>query len=82
MEKKLRVCWWDGSTVGYLIQRGTIYFVYDTEWLRRGLDLSPISLPFSDVAFNGAKGINGLPGLIADFGGRFKSGGQDRMARS
>jgi len=56
--------------------------VYDTEWLRRGLDLSPISLPFSDVAFNGAKGINGLPGLIADFGGRFKSGGQDRMARS
>jgi len=66
MEKKLRVCWWDGSTVGYLIQRGTIYFVYDTEWLRRSLDVSPISLPFTDVAFNGAKGINGLPGLIAD----------------
>ncbi|MFA7345986.1 MAG: type II toxin-antitoxin system HipA family toxin [Terrimicrobiaceae bacterium] len=66
MEKKLRVCWWDGSTVGHLIHRGTIYFVYDTEWLRRGLDLSPISLPFTDVAFNGAKGVNGLPGLIAD----------------
>lgn len=66
MEKKLRVCWWDGSTVGHLIHRGTIYFVYDEEWLRLGPDLSPISLPFTDVAFNGAKGINGLPGLIAD----------------
>lgn len=66
MEKKLRVCWWDDSTVGHLIHRGTIYFVYDQEWLRRGLDLSPMSLPFTDVAFNGAKGINGLPGLIAD----------------
>ncbi len=66
MEKKLRVCWWDGSTVGHLVHRGTIYFVYGPEWLRRGLDLSPISLPFTDVAFNGAKGISGLPGLIAD----------------
>lgn len=66
MEKRLRVCWWDGSTVGHLVHRGPIYFVYDEGWLRRGLDLSPISLPFTDVAFNGAKGINGLPGLIAD----------------
>ncbi len=66
MEKKLRVCWWDGSTLGHLVHRGTIYFVYDPEWLRRGLNLSPICLPFSDVAFNGAKGISGLPGLIAD----------------
>lgn len=66
MERKLRVCWWDDSTVGHLVQRGAIYFVYDEAWLERGLDLSPMSLPFTAVAFNGAKCIHGLPGLIAD----------------
>ena len=63
---KLRVCWWDDSTVGHLVHRGTVFFVYDEGWLHRGLDLSPLSLPFTDVAFNGARGIDGLPGLIAD----------------
>jgi len=66
MEKKLQVRWWDGSIVGHLVHRGAVYFVYDESWLRRGLNLSPISLSFSDVAFNGSKGIDGLPGLIAD----------------
>lgn len=66
MEKKLQVCWWDGSVVGHLIHRGSIFFVYDEQWLRRGLNLSPLSLPFNEVAFNGAKGIDGVPGLIAD----------------
>jgi len=66
MKPGLRVCWWDGSTIGHLVQKGPIYFVYDEDWLRRGLNLSPISLPFSDLAFNGSKGIDGLPGLIAD----------------
>ena len=69
MEKKLQVRWWDGSIVGHLVHRGAVYFVYDEAWLRRGLNLSPISLPFTDTAFNGSKGgkgIEGLPGLIAD----------------
>ena len=66
MEKRLRVCWWDGATVGHLIHRGPIYFVYDETWLRRGVNLSPISLPFTDIAFNGSKGIEKLPGLIGD----------------
>lgn len=66
MKKALRVCWWDGTTVGHLIQKGPIFFVYEEEWLNRGRNLSPISLPFADLAFNGAKGIDGLPGLIAD----------------
>jgi serine/threonine-protein kinase HipA len=66
MEKKLLVRWWDGSVVGHLVHRGAVYFVYDEAWLRRGLNLSPISLPFTDTAFNGSKGIDGLPGLIAD----------------
>lgn len=66
MKKELRVCWWDGGTVGHLVQKGAIFFVYDEEWLRRGLNLSPLSLPFTDVAFNGARGGEGLPGLVAD----------------
>lgn len=66
MEKRLQVHWWDGSLVGHLIHRGPIYFVYDESWIRRGHNLSPLSLPFNSVAFNGSKGIDGLPGLIAD----------------
>jgi serine/threonine-protein kinase HipA len=66
MEKRLRVLWWDGSTIGHLVLRGPLYFAYDPEWIARGLNLSPISLPFRDVAFNGAKGVEGLPGVLAD----------------
>jgi len=66
MEKRLRVLWWDGSTIGHLVHRGPLYFAYDPEWIARGLNLSPISLPFGDVAYNGAKGVEGLPGLLAD----------------
>jgi serine/threonine-protein kinase HipA len=66
MEKRLQAQWWDGSVIGHLVHRGTIYFVYDEAWIRRGHNLSPLSLPFTAVAFNGSKGIDGLPGLIAD----------------
>jgi serine/threonine-protein kinase HipA len=66
MEKRLRVHWWDGSLIGHLVQRGPIYFVYDEAWIKGGHNLSPLSLPFTAVAFNGSKGIDGLPGLIAD----------------
>ena len=66
MERRLQAIWWDGSVIGHLIQRGTIYFVYDEAWIRRGHDLSPLSLPFTTIAFNGSKGIDGVPGLIAD----------------
>lgn len=66
MEKVLRVHWWDGSVVGHLVNRGAIYFVYDETWIKRGHNLSPLSLPFTDVAFNGSKAVLGLPGLISD----------------
>jgi len=66
VERRLQAIWWDGSVVGHLIHRGTIYFVYDETWIKRGHDLSPLSLPFTTVAFNGSKGIDGVPGLIAD----------------
>lgn len=66
MDKKLEVQWWDGSVVGHLIHRGPIYFVYDEDWIDKGHDLSPLSLPFVPEAYNGSKGVEGLPGLIAD----------------
>ncbi len=66
MEKRLQIHWWDGSLVGHLVHRGAIYFVYDETWIKRGHNLSPLSLPFTAIAFNGSKGIDGLPGLIAD----------------
>jgi serine/threonine-protein kinase HipA len=66
VERRLQAIWWDGSVIGHLIHRGSIYFVYDETWIKRGHDLSPLSLPFTTVAFNGSKGIDGVPGLIAD----------------
>ena len=66
MERRLQAIWWDGSVVGHLIHRGAIYFVYDEAWIKRGHDLSPLCLPFTTVAFNGNKEIDGVPGLIAD----------------
>jgi serine/threonine-protein kinase HipA len=65
-ERQLEVTWWDGSVVGHLANRGTIYFGYSDTWLERGHNLSPLALPFTPTAFNGAKGIDGVPGLIAD----------------
>lgn len=65
-ERHLEILWWDGSIVGHLVNRGAIYFVYDEAWIERGHNLSPIGLPFTPIAFNGAKGMDGLPGLIAD----------------
>ena len=52
--------------MGHLVQRGTIYFVYDQSWVASGHNLSPLHLPLTTVAFNGLKGVEGLPGLIAD----------------
>lgn len=66
MNQELRVCWWDDTTIGHLVQRGELFFVYDEGWLGRGLNLSPISLPFTELAFRGSRGIDGLPGLLAD----------------
>ena len=37
MEKRLRVLWWDGSTIGNLVLPGPLYFAYDPEWIARGL---------------------------------------------
>lgn len=63
----VRVHWYDGRLVGHLVRRnGPLYFVYDEAWLPTGHNLSPLSLPFNDVAFNGAHGVEGLPGVLAD----------------
>lgn len=63
----VRVHWYDGRLVGHMIRRGgPLYFVYDESWLGTGHNLSPISLPFTDIAFNGTHGVDGLPGILAD----------------
>lgn len=62
----LEVLWHDGSLVGHLVNRGSIYFLYEESWLKSGRNLSPIALPFNTAGFNGAKGLEGLPGLIFD----------------
>ncbi len=66
MQNHLVIKWWDGSNVGLLAQRGSIFFEYDEAWLARGHNLSPLSLPFTHAVFNAAKAPEGLPGLIAD----------------
>lgn len=66
MNPQLKVSWWDGSTVGHLVNRGTNFFGYDASWLARGHNLSPLKLPFTAAPFNGAKGVDGLPGILAD----------------
>ncbi|OHE75389.1 MAG: hypothetical protein A3F67_07940 [Verrucomicrobia bacterium RIFCSPHIGHO2_12_FULL_41_10] len=66
MESHLQVHWWDGSLVGHLVHRGTLYFIYDEGWIKQGHNLSPLSLPLTTTGFNGAKLLDGLPGLISD----------------
>jgi len=31
VEKQLKVLWWDGSTIGHLVRRGTLYFAKESE---------------------------------------------------
>lgn len=66
MKSHLQVHWWDGSLVGHLVHRGTLYFIYDEGWIKQGHNLSPLYLPFTTAAFNGVKLLDGLPGLISD----------------
>lgn len=67
MSSHLQVTWWDGTPVGQLVNRGSIFFFYEESWIKTGHNLSPLHLPFrSGTAFNGHKGVDGLAGLIAD----------------
>ena len=67
MNSHLQVHWWDGTPVGQLVNRGSIYFFYEESWVNSGRNLSPLNLPFRAASgFNGHKGVDGLAGLIAD----------------
>jgi serine/threonine-protein kinase HipA len=53
--------------VGRVLAPGPTYFVYDEEWLRKGYDLSPFSVPFDNTAFRQREhGFDQLPGFLAD----------------
>jgi serine/threonine-protein kinase HipA len=63
----LEVRFHDGRTVGHLLHNGPIYFAYDPQWIKSGINLSPLSLPFTEKPFNNkAEGCEGVPGMIAD----------------
>lgn len=48
-------------------QKGTIFFQYDPDFLRRSIDLSPLQLKFSEhVQHSFPEAFFGLPGLIFD----------------
>jgi hypothetical protein len=47
----LNVRWHDGRLVGRVITNGPTYFAYDEEWLARGHNLSPITVPFTNATF-------------------------------
>lgn len=66
MTTQLTVSWWDGSTIGYIVNRGTNFFGYEPTWIERGHNLSPLKLPFTAAAFNCSKGVESLPGFLAD----------------
>lgn len=63
----LNVRWCDGRLVGRVITNGPTYFAYDEDWLARGHDLSPITVPFTNATFRQrAEGFDQLPGFLSD----------------
>ena len=67
----LEVFYQDDSRVGRLADEpgsGRIFFQYDADWTRRGIELSPFHLPVAEAGLlvNAAPGFQGLPGVFHD----------------
>ena len=63
----LNVRWHDGRLVGRVITNGPTYFAYAEEWLARGHNLSPITVPFTNATFRQrVDGFDQLPGFLSD----------------
>ena len=63
----LNVRWHDGRLVGRVITNGPTYFAYDEDWLARGHNLSPITVPFTNATFRQrVDGFDQLPGCLSD----------------
>lgn len=66
---KLEVLYKDSQKVGTLAEdsKGRVYFEYDTDWLKTGIQLSPIHLELQrGLLSHSARGSMGLYGLFED----------------
>ena len=67
----VRVKLW-GTPIGYLFQEENeiVNFQYDEEYLKSGIELSPIKMPLSNLTYSfpnlSEQTFHGLPGLVAD----------------
>ena len=67
----VRVKMW-GTTVGYLHQEdnGLVGFQYDDEFLKSNIEISPVTMPLSNVTYSfrslPEQTFYGLPGMVAD----------------
>ena len=61
-----------GTTIGYLYMQdnGLIGFQYDNDFIPSGIEVSPITMPLSDITYSfpalSETTFNGLPGMMAD----------------
>lgn len=61
-----------GTTIGYLLQQenGIVGFQYDEDFIRSGIEVSPIKMPLSNRIYTfpmlEENTFHGLPGLVAD----------------
>ena len=69
--KTVKVKLW-GTTIGYLHKQdnGLIGFQYDEDFLKSGIELSPIKMPLSNTTYSfpalSEETFGGLPGMLAD----------------
>lgn len=62
-----------GTTIGRVLfddSNGRIFFQYDKNFVKSGIQVSPINMPLSNIAYSftelNRKSFKGLPGLLAD----------------
>lgn len=61
-----------GTTIGYLLQEenGIVGFQYDEDFVRSGIEVSPIKMPLSNRTYSfpalAEETFHGLPGMVAD----------------
>jgi len=67
----VRIKMW-GTTIGYLHQQdnGMVGFQYDNDFLKSGIEISPIKMPLSALTYSfpalPEQTFHGLPGMVAD----------------
>ena len=64
---ELNVHWHTGAAVGKVVTPGEVCFAYNTNWLTKGFNLSPIKVPFKETLYRGRdQYFDFLPGFLCD----------------